>query len=159
MFLRIENLPQKKLIGQRIKTSLSENRTFELWKSFMPRKREIKNVVNNNLYSIQVFDSSFKPETFTPKTIFEKWAAVEVTNFDNVPENMEVHVLTGGLYAVFLHKGAATDFKTHQYIFSTWLPQSNYTLDAREQFEVMDERYKGNDPASEEEVWIPIKDK
>ena len=54
----------------------------------------------------------------------------------------------------------ASEFsKTMQHIFTRWLPESNYRLDNRPHFEVLGERYKNNDPNSEEEVWIPIKQK
>ena len=157
MFIRIETISDKKMIGKKINTALSENRTAELWKEFMPRRKEIKNTTSNQLFSIQIFDKSFEFKNFDQYTKFEKWAAVEVTDFDDVPGNMETYLLSGGLYAVFLHKGAANDFRTHHYIFNTWLPNSGYMIDKRNQFEVMGERYKGNDPGSEEEVWVPIK--
>ena len=73
---------------------------------------------------------------------------------------METYILPGGLYAVFLHKGAATTGpKTFQYIFGTWLPESDYSLDIRPHFEILGEKYKNDDPDSEEEIWIPIKPK
>jgi AraC family transcriptional regulator len=62
---------------------LSDNRTGELWRDFMPRRKEIKNSVNADLFSIEIYD--------------------------------------------------------------------------RSHFEIMGEKYKLNDPNSEEEVWIPIK--
>jgi AraC family transcriptional regulator len=73
---------------------------------------------------------------------------------------MESFTLKGGLYAVFLHKGAAsTGQKTFQYIFEMWLPNSGYLLDNRPHFEILGAKYKNEDPNSEEEVWIPIKQK
>ena len=76
-----------------------------------------------------------------------------------VPDGMECFNLDGGLYAVFLHKGAAaTGAKTFQYIFNTWLPASEYNIDTtRPHFELLGEKYKNNDPDSEEEIWIPVK--
>jgi AraC family transcriptional regulator len=157
---RIETLAEKKVVGKRIRTSLANNKTYELWQSFMPHRREIKNKVTTDLLSIQVYDPSFDMKDFTQETEFEKWAAVEVTDFDSIPNEMESYTITGGLYAVFLHIGAAdTGPKTFQYIFGTWLPNSDYTLDNRAHFEVLGAKYKNNDPASEEEIWIPIKSK
>ncbi|HXA00948.1 MAG TPA: GyrI-like domain-containing protein, partial [Cytophagaceae bacterium] len=52
----------------------------------------------------------------------EKWAAVEVADFDTIPDEMEPYILTGGLYAVFHYKGSSTDTRIFQYIFGTWLP-------------------------------------
>ncbi len=39
------------------------------------------------------------------------------------------------------------------------LPNSEYELENRPHFEVLGEKYKNNDPNSEEEIWIPIKKK
>jgi len=46
-----------------------------------------------------------------------------------------------------------------QKIYTVWLPASDYVLDNRPHFEVLGDKYKNNDPSSEEEVWIPIKPK
>jgi len=40
---RIVNLREKKLVGKQLITSLVNNKTGELWKSFMPRRKEITN--------------------------------------------------------------------------------------------------------------------
>ena len=155
---RIEILPDKKLIGKRIKTTFADNKTNELWKSFMPRRKEIRNTLTTELFSLQEYGKSFNFRNFNQYALFEKWAAVEVVNFDIIPPEMETYTLTGGLYAVFIHKGAAnTGEKTFRYIFETWLPNSDYTLDHRAHFEILGEKYKHEDPNSEEEVWIPIK--
>lgn len=154
----IRILSEKKLIGKRILMSFAENKTFELWNSFMPLRKEISNNVNNELISMQVYDESFDFTNFDIHKQFEKWAAIEVSEFNIIPDNIETFVLQGGLYAVFIHKGAAsTGPKTFQYIFGTWLPNSEYILDNRPHFEILGEKYKNDDPASEEEIWIPIK--
>jgi AraC family transcriptional regulator len=154
---RIETLTEKKLIGKRLTMSLSDNKTRELWQSFMQRRKEIKNNIGTGLYSMQVFDPSYF-KNFNPNTKFEKWATIEVTDFNTVPDVMETITLPSGLYAVFLHKGAAsTGPKTFQYIFGTWLPGSDYVLDKRPHFEILGEKYKNEDPDSEEEIWIPVK--
>jgi len=82
---------------------------------------------------------------------------VVVSDFDELPEGMEPFVLPGGLYAVFHYKGLNTDHTIFQYIIETWLPDSMYRLDNRPHFEVLGDSYKNNDPASEEDIWIPIK--
>jgi AraC family transcriptional regulator len=156
---RIEILNGKRFIGKRMIMSLSGNKTVELWKSFMPRRKEIKNNIGTDLYSMQVYGHSYF-NNFNPNAEFEKWAAIEVTDFDTVPDEMETITLPAGLYAVFLHKGVvSTGPKTFQYIFGTWLPNSGYTLDNRPHFEILGEKYKNEDPSSEEEIWIPVKSK
>jgi AraC family transcriptional regulator len=157
---RIETLTEKKLIGKRLTMTFADNKTTELWKGFMPRRKEIRNNLASELISMQVYDKSFDFDNFDPNTAFEKWAAIEVTDFDTVPDEMEIHTLPGGLYAVFLHIGSASSgHKTFQYIFGTWLPNSAYSLDNRPHFEILGEKYKNEDPSSEEEIWIPIKPK
>ena len=151
---RIENIIEKKLIGKRLKMSFADNKTGELWRKFMSKRRDIKNNLNSNLISLQLYRNNFD---FNPNAEFEKWATVEVSDFNNVPNEMKTFLLKGGLYAIFIHKGSSTDNSTFKYIFSTWLPNSEYMLDNRPHFEILGEKYKNNDPNSEEEIRIPIK--
>jgi AraC family transcriptional regulator len=123
----------------------------------MPRLKEIKNNLTTELFSLQVYPQSFDFTFTNPKEEFEKYAAVEVSNFETIPGEMETFILTGGLYAVFHYKGLSTDTKIFQHIYGTWLPISNYSIDTRPHFEILGDKYKNNDPASEEEIWIPIK--
>lgn len=158
---RIEEITAKKLIGMRIKTSLAENKTAHLWQKFMSRKDEINSQKNSGYFSVQIFPEDLSFKDFDDKVIFEKWAAVEVKDVDKIPEDMETHALSAGKYAVFIHHGPVSAFgETLNYIFGIWLPNSDYLLDNREHFEIMGEKYFGpTHPDSEEEVWIPIKDK
>ena len=150
--------PPKKLIGKRIIMSLTGNKTHELWKSFMMKLKEIENNIGKDLYSLQVYERSYF-DHFNPETSFEKWAAVEVTDFDIVPVGMETFELPGGLYAVFNYKGSSKDNRIFQYIFTEWLPNSEYDLDNRPHFEVLGDKYKNDEPDSEEEIYIPVKHK
>jgi AraC family transcriptional regulator len=159
MIPRIETITEKKLIGTRIRIKLSDNQTGLLWRDFMSRRKEISNSLNTNLYSIEIYDRSHDFNDFNLDTEFEKWAAIEVSNFDIIPEQMEACTLTG-MYAVFLYKGDASDARTtFEYIFGTWIPNSDYILADRAHFEIMGAKYKLNDPSSEEEIWIPIETK
>ena len=154
---RIETIAGKKVAGHRMSMSFAGNRTQELWRNFMSKRNEIQNIVGNDLYSIEVYPP-VNFNNFNPGTVFEKWAAVEVTDCHMIPEGMETMILKAGLYAVFTHVGpASTGFRTYQYIFETWLPGSDYNLDDRPHFAVMGEAYKNEDPESREEIWIPVK--
>ena len=155
---RIETISPKKLIGKRLTMSLANNKTSELWQSFMPKKNDIANKLNNEVISMQVYSATHFSD-FKPTNEFEKWATVEVANFENLLSEMEVFTLSGGLYAVFDYIGSSSDSSIFQYIYGSWLPNSEYDLDDRPHFEVLGEKYKNNDPTSEEEIWIPIKPK
>jgi AraC family transcriptional regulator len=153
---RIEILQEKKLIGKHLTMSFADNKTGELWRSFMPQRKAITNAIGTDLYSMQLYPLDFFKQ-FNPHAAFEKWAAVEVSDFDTIADGMEAFTLIGGLYAVFLHKGSSHDTSTFQYIFSTWLPNSEYLLDDRPHFELLGVKYKNADPDSEEEFWVPIR--
>lgn len=154
---RIEIFPEKKLIGMNLKMSLVDNKTFLLWSSFMKRKVAIENAIGSDMYSMQVYDKGYY-ENFNPGNEFVKWAGVEVSGFENIPDGMESYVLKGGKYVVFDYKGNPKNGgEAFKYIFQEWFPLSEYVLDDREHFEVLGEKYKNDSDESEEEIWIPIK--
>jgi AraC family transcriptional regulator len=153
---RIVTLNEKKLIGKRLIMSFADYKAGELWKDFMPRRKEISSNLSDDLIAMTVYNPTHFLN-FKPTNEFEKWATVEVSSFDNVPADMETFILAGGLYAVFDYKGLNTDDSIYHYIYREWIPNSGYDLDNRPHFEILGEKYKNNDPASEEEIWIPIK--
>lgn len=155
---RIETLKPKKLVGLHLNMSLAHNLTGQLWRQFAPRIQEIPNRVSNDKLSLQVYPPNYYAQ-FSPVTPFTKWAAVEVKSVDELPEGLRTLELEGGLYAVFDYKGSSADTSIFQYIFSEWLPKSNYAVDDRPHFEVLGPKYKNNDPNSEEEIWIPVREK
>ena len=150
---RIEVLQEKKLIGVWLEMSLAENRTGELWRDFMSRYKDL--AAGHDKFSLQLFDEDhFK--RFDPSKRFVKWAAIEAKDLVATPEGMESMVLPGGEYAVFDYKGSSSDRSIFQYIYAEWLPNSDYQLEHRPHFELLGEKYKNNDPNSEEEIWIPV---
>lgn len=157
---KIVEIKDRELIGMRVRTTLSENKTFELWQKFKPRVKDIKDRSDTDFYSVQIFEKGLKLEQLTPQTEFEKWAAVQVENFDNIPDKLEVLTIPNGKYAVFIHHGTPQEFaKTSAFIYGVWLPTSEFELDERPHFEIMSADYRPNDPNAEEEVWIPIRKK
>ena len=155
---RIAILKEKKLIGQNIKMSLTNNRTGQLWSQFAPRIKEIKNKATDDKISMQIYPPLYFKE-FRTNIEFEKWATIEVKDFGEIPIGMKSFILKGGLYAVFDYKGSSSNNSIFQYIFSEWFPNSEYLIDHRPHFEVLGSKYKNNDLNSEEEIWIPIKEK
>jgi AraC family transcriptional regulator len=60
----------------------------------MACREDVKNIIGTELYSMQTYGLSYF-SNFNPATDFEKWATVEVANFDAVPRGMETYVLPG----------------------------------------------------------------
>ncbi|MEM7658904.1 MAG: GyrI-like domain-containing protein [Bacteroidota bacterium] len=155
---RILTLPPTHLVGMRRKMSMAQNETRQLWQGFMPRRKKITHRVDQKYLSLQVFPAGVDFASATITTVFEKWAAVAVSNIWDIPEGMEVLNLEPAEYAIFLHKGTPQTFpQTREYILRSWLPTSGYEIDDRPQFEVLEEGYNPMDPEAEEEIWIPIK--
>jgi AraC family transcriptional regulator len=156
---RITVLPEKKIIGMRMTMSYADYKSREVWLRFMPRRKEILNAIGTDYYSMQLFSSGYYNH-FDAKAPFEYWAALTVTDFDMLPEAMDSFTIPSGLYAVFTYKGVSSGAAAFfQAIFTRWLPNSIYDLDHRPHFEILGDKYKNDNPDSEEEVWIPIKAK
>jgi AraC family transcriptional regulator len=157
---RIESIPEIKLVGKKMKISFSNIKTPSLWKSFMPQRKQIANALNNNLFSVEIYNTANFFEAFDPSAEFEKWAAIEVSYFKDIPPEMETLIIPAGEYAVFIYKGLGSEAsKSYRTILQDWFPSSKYLLDHRPHFAVMGEKHKNEDPASEEELWFPIKEK
>lgn len=154
----IKILEETKLVGIRLKMSFSEDRTVDLWKSFSPRKKEVNNSINSDLYSVEIYPDSNFFKNFNPVREYTKWAAIKVSDLNNIPEGMEKLIIPEGKYAVFHYKGKPGEAKeTFRFIYNTWLPNSENELDERPYFALMGKKYKGENPDSEENFWIPIK--
>ncbi|MBN2728577.1 MAG: GyrI-like domain-containing protein [Bacteroidales bacterium] len=157
---QIEKLKSTKLIGIRTSMSFTDNKTVELWKAFAPRIKEIASAANPLLYSVEIYPTTEFYTKFDPAKTFEKWAAIEVHDFDNIPKGMEKLIIPEGLYAIFHYKGMASNAEElFRYIYSKWLPNSEYEMDNRPFLAVMGEKYKGEDPESEENFLVAVRKK
>lgn len=157
MQLNIVNLESKKLVGKSLSMSFVDDKTGILWGSFAPQIKNVANRVGDEKISLQFYTDDFMIDPAIP---FVKWAAVEVSDFNNVLQGIEKLEITGGLYAVFNYKGnvlgAPNFFDT---IFKEYIPNSNYQLDnSRPHFELLPAgKYDPMDENSEEKIYIPIK--
>jgi AraC family transcriptional regulator len=152
----IQNLPEKIIAGKKLNMSLQVNRTGELWKSFMEQRHLLTERTENEFFSVQIYPKGYF-EKFDPLNEFEKWAGAEVANPDAIAAEMQKLIIPAGTYAVFHYKGSSLDTTIFRYIFTEWLPRSEYELDDRPHFEILGEKYKNADPHSEEDICIPVK--
>ncbi len=97
---RIEEIQAKRIFGKHLPMTLQNDRTPELWRSFMPVRKQIINGVGNDLLCVQIFDHTHDFTKFNQDALFEKWAAVEVSEFSGLPDGMEQLVIESGSYAV-----------------------------------------------------------
>ncbi len=157
---RIEISKEIILIGMKVRMSFAQDKTFELWSHFSPKRNQIQNISDQDLYSIDIYDSITFFDALNPNAIFDKYAAVKVDGVEDIPEGMDQIVIPEGLYVVFTYVGKPSEAQAFfNYIYGSWLPGSNYLLDNRPHFALMGSGYKGEDPDSKEEFWIPVKTK
>ena len=154
---QILDLAEKKFVGKSLEMSFLENRTSELWREFVPKIKNIEGRFGGERISLQMYSDDFMNN---PSHRFTKWALVEVSDFDSVPEELENITITGGLYAVFPYKGNVIQAPAFfERIFKVIIPVSDYELDnSRPHFEILPEgKYDPMNPDSEETIYIPIR--
>jgi AraC family transcriptional regulator len=155
---KIEQSPNRILIGMALTMSLAADKTFQLFRQFMSRRKEISHRINGDVLDLKIYPENYF-RNFSPAAIFTKWAMTEVSAVEEIPAGMEVFQLPGGLYAVFHHQGLMTDNSIFAYIYSDWLPRSTYQLDDRPHFDILSEKTQLRDPEASQEIWVPIKSK
>ncbi len=150
-----------KVIGMQGRTTLKDNKIPQLWQDFIPRMEEIQNRTDKAVsYGICMVDPDFDIKDFTDTTEFTELVAVEVNNFDFVPQGMVTQVIERQKYAVFTHKGSLANLRmTYDFIYGTWLHKSGMELAKTVDFEYYDSRRFNpiDQENSEFDIYIPIK--
>ncbi|XEC96750.1 GyrI-like domain-containing protein [Paenibacillus tarimensis] len=150
---KIIQKPEMTLVGLAANVTLKEiqeeKTTYKLGSTFMGRRSEIMECSNSK----EVFGVSTDPEKYDPDmNAFEFFVGVKVPSLHQIPEGMVVRKIPANTYVQFTFKGTADKAGSiHNYLYSTWLKQSEYELCDRYNIEVYDdERNQG--PESEESI-------
>lgn len=123
-----------------------------LWDEFVPRMDEIQHRSNNQAFGVI--------QTQKDTDLLEYYAACEVSVRDEIllPEGMVSLKIPSTSYAIFTHKGKVKHINnTVNYIYSSWLLQSEYWHTYGPDIEVYDDQFI---PDSENSVMyysIPVK--
>lgn len=157
---QIVELPTIKVAGLRGETTLQDLKLKELWKRANNLYEQIPNRANNGrAFGICEACNDNTLYSMNDNVVFTEVAGVEVTSFDGLAEPFVKKVLPGGRYAVFTHRGSLrTLSQTFSYIWGTWFLNTKEELDWREDFELYDNRFLGDDyPDSEIDIYIPVR--
>src|SRR6056297_2045382 len=115
----IQTFPQTKLVSQKMTMSFPQDKTIDLCQSFPPRKKEIKNSLNDDFYSVEIYPNTSFVQNFNTTQAFEKWAAIAVSEIDEIPKGMQSLNIPEGLYAVFPYQGKPSEaMDTFRYIYA-----------------------------------------
>ncbi|MCR5890171.1 GyrI-like domain-containing protein [Hymenobacter sp. J193] len=153
---RLLEAPARQLLGCSLAMSRAEDQTALLWRTFMPRRREITSPASSDLFSVTQYPPGYFAG-YHAYARFRKWAAVAVDGDAPVPRGLDALTVPAGLYAVFDYCGSSLDTRVFQYILLEWLPASGFVLDDRPHLEILGPGYRNADPASEEEIWLPVR--
>jgi AraC family transcriptional regulator len=144
-----------KIIGLRYYGENKNQEIQQLWNVFLPRLESIKSRINQSVsYGI-----CYPVEGENNDAAFEYIAAVEVSDFDDLPAEMVGRTIPAQKYAVFTHKGPVDKIlETYQAIYAVWQPKSGCQLKKAPDFEYYDERFNPDNPeVSELDIYIPVK--
>ena len=119
----------------------------------MPNKFKITNTINEELIALQYY-GDFN-DTNQPYDIM---ACAEVSDLNDIPDELIGFTIPTGDYAVFVLKGMDAG-GLYRKILSEWLPDSDYVIDDRPHFQVMGKKYINGSEKSEEDFYIPITSK
>ena len=82
-------IEEKLLVGMHTLTTLAEPTTVKMWKTFMPRRKEVEHQKGDNLLAVQIYPGDFNENGMSPNTAFVSCATVAVSQIDSIPEGME----------------------------------------------------------------------
>ena len=144
---KIVEKPAFSVVGRRYQGKNENNEIAQMWGEFIPRIKEIQNIVDDSFGLCKPADEN---------GVFEYLAGMEVSSTEDIPDGMESWEVTAGKYAVFPCT-LKTIGETYKYAFETWLPGSDYEYMQGIDFEFYDEDFDADVEDSTLYIYIPIK--
>jgi len=122
------------------------------WSDFEHKVNQISNRVGSDAFGI--YEEYSESED---RIGFTYICAVEVANFDEVPDGMISRIIPEQMYAVFRHTGDLSLLpETLKYIWGSWLPKSDYEYVEKPDFELYSPGLNPNDPEHVLFLNIPV---
>lgn len=157
MEIKTVDREEVKLIGYYVNTKNGFFKIPRMWHKLNKNKDKIKNRTDIN-YLVGVNDYSKRSPQDKP-WVFDSYAMVEVSSFDDIPADMTKLELSANKYAVFSLKARSKDplESTFENIYKKSLPDSGHIRDEKAAYdmtfycEAVDENGE-----SDIEIWIPI---
>jgi AraC family transcriptional regulator len=148
-------LPEKILVGISffIEDETEINDLSEEWNRLISEKSTIKNkTVPEKYYQVQYWSEN---QELGGMYFF---TGMEVTQIENLNPLFVIKTIPKGRYLRFIHKGFSNKVGyTYRYIYTQFLPDTDYKLTKPFNFEYYGENYKGPfNEDSESEIYIPV---
>jgi len=124
-----------------------------LWERFVARRAEIRGAIGDTKYGVCWYD----PEAPREEGAFFYASSVGVRRGTTPPEGLVAITVPAGRYAVFTHRGPISEIaKTVVAAWREWLPAAGLKPSGAPDFELYDERFRGEEPDSEVDLYIPV---
>ncbi|NKF51289.1 helix-turn-helix domain-containing protein [Shewanella sp. WXL01] len=144
--------PAMKIVGIAAEYDDGDLSLPKLWSAFRPYRDSVANRVGSDFFGI--YESYQEADD---KTQFVYICSVEVSNFDDVPEQMITRELEAQTYAQFTHVGPIAELEsTLRYIWGSWLPKSDYEYADKPDFELLPASFNNEDPQNKIYLNIPV---
>jgi AraC family transcriptional regulator len=161
MEYRIVKKPEFKVIGYELRTSNHDGRNYReipaFWQTYLTERlyERIPNRVHTESGVELGICTDFDMETGE----FSYIIGMEVNGFDGVPEGMACRSFPVAEYAVFTTPQFSSSIQnTWKAIFGEWFPQSGYQHAGTAEFELYDERCRGDlNELVQMDIYIPVK--
>ena len=149
---KIKELEGFKIVGLRYFGDNKKQEIGQLWGEFNRKCDKIKHIKEN---APAIGLCIMLPGEMEK---FEYVAGMMVDSTDDINPEFVAREVPPSKYAVFTHKGLLFNLgETYNYIFTEWVKNCGYEINTMLNFEWYDDRFKDNDPASEFDIYVPIK--
>jgi AraC family transcriptional regulator len=147
--VKIVSRPAFTVAGMLYRGDNSNNEIPQLWDQFGPKMGILPHRIDpQSCYGVC---DNFDEEA----NVFDYVAACEVKAGEEMPEGMVTREIPAQTYAVFT--ATLPEIQASMgYIYSTWLPPSEYERGAGPEFELYGEEFSPVDPASKFYIYVPI---
>ena len=146
---KVVTKPAFTVVGMLCHGKNENNEIPQLWREFMPRAQEIRQVATPHC-AYGVCGELDKGDEF------DYLAGFGVTGIDEIPAGMTSWEVPEQTYAVFPCT-LKSIHQAYEYAFQTWLPQSGYQRAEGPDFELYDEDFDSQAQDPELAIYIPIK--
>ncbi len=142
------------VMGLEAKNAMESEAMVNIWTEFFSLKDKLPEPVGDCSYGIYYPGEDYDPMTMQGYNYF---VGLEVKEPVELPENLLVHNVPGGYYAIFDYVGPINDIgRAYEYIFGDWLASSSFVPAMGEMFETYDDRFDGESAESVAEIWVPV---
>ncbi|HPV14273.1 MAG TPA: GyrI-like domain-containing protein [Candidatus Cloacimonadota bacterium] len=154
MKVRFEERKPFIVAGVEAENAMDSEAMAAIWAKFISLRDKIPEPVGDFCYGIHYTGKDYDPKTMKGSKYF---VGMEIKEPVEMPEELLIHKVPGGYYAVFEYIGSINDIGgAYGYIFGEWLASSGFIPAMGDMFEFYGERYAGESEKSVVEIWLPV---